>query len=74
MSTDAQLAAPGGAKADLDPRRTPLRCTSQELTTVATVAQMPREGQVPFGFAYDASPLDLPGAHESGDNWAVGTP
>ena len=55
----------------LDTFKPAFRWTSQELTKVATVAQMaapPGGGEVSKPSAWDATALAFPGAHESGDS------
>ena len=64
---------PGTGKFLLGLHMTPTRWTCQEPTNVAAVSQFaaPRDGEASFWFAYDTTPLGLPGAPESGVRFAV---
>ena len=77
MATLSQFAAPSElARPHSDVRVAPLRWASQEPPKPATVSQFaaPRDGEVSFWFAYDTTPLDLPGALERCGSFAVRSP
>ena len=66
-ATVAQFAAPQGAAGSrLNPRGHTLRGTSQGLMEVAR--------EVSTGSPWAPTPLDVPGAHESGDSCALRSP
>ena len=66
----------GTARLHSGQRMTPFRWAPQEPTKVATVSQFaaPRDGEASLWSACGSSPLGLPGAHESGDSFAVRSP
>ena len=77
MATLSQFAAPSGkARPHSDLRVAPLRWASQKPPKLATASQFaaPRGGEAEFLFAYDATPLDTPGAHEHGDSFVIRGP
>ena len=77
MATVSQFAAPSGpARRHSNLRVAPLRWASEEPPKLATASQFaaPRGGEAEFLSAYDATPLDPPGAHEHGDSFVIRGP